>query len=194
VGQDWDWGYSNTTSRSLHSALHLPLYFTSLPFLSGFISRVSIYSHSTTHTALHSLLLFDYAHKSALRSDLCSPLFFTLLSTLCFAQLFTLLSCLLSDQLFILLSHRFLALCSSLVSALHLAVQSIIYRHTEIKPNSTPQTTPPQAVMADGGAICSSGHLMCAIAAKEMAVPVVGVTGVNNIRTFQIRVLVRKLR
>jgi translation initiation factor eIF-2B subunit beta len=32
----------------------------------------------------------------------------------------------------------------------------------------------PVAVMADGGAICSSGHLMVASAAKEHAVPVVG--------------------
>lgn len=35
----------------------------------------------------------------------------------------------------------------------------------------------PQAVMADGGAICSAGHLMVAIAAKEFAVPMVGVAG-----------------
>lgn len=35
----------------------------------------------------------------------------------------------------------------------------------------------PEAVMADGGSICRSGHLMVAIAAKEMSVPVVGVTG-----------------
>lgn len=34
----------------------------------------------------------------------------------------------------------------------------------------------PMAVMADGGAICSSGHLMVAAAAKEHAVPVVGLT------------------
>jgi translation initiation factor 2B subunit (eIF-2B alpha/beta/delta family) len=35
----------------------------------------------------------------------------------------------------------------------------------------------PQAVVADGGAVCSSGHLMVAVAAKEFSVPVVGVTG-----------------
>lgn len=34
----------------------------------------------------------------------------------------------------------------------------------------------PHSVMADGGAICTSGHLMVAIAAKEFSVPVVGVT------------------
>jgi translation initiation factor eIF-2B subunit beta len=33
----------------------------------------------------------------------------------------------------------------------------------------------PVAVMADGGAICSSGHLMVAVAAKEYSVPVVGI-------------------
>lgn len=31
--------------------------------------------------------------------------------------------------------------------------------------------------MADGGAICSSGHHMVAVAAKEFAVPMVGVSG-----------------
>ena len=35
----------------------------------------------------------------------------------------------------------------------------------------------PQAVVADGGALCSSGHLMVAVAAKEFSVPVVGVAG-----------------
>lgn len=35
----------------------------------------------------------------------------------------------------------------------------------------------PQAVVADGGAVCSSGHLMVAVAAKEFSVPVVGVAG-----------------
>jgi len=36
----------------------------------------------------------------------------------------------------------------------------------------------PHAVMADGGAICSSGHMMVARAAKDFSVPVVAVTGV----------------
>ncbi len=31
--------------------------------------------------------------------------------------------------------------------------------------------------MADGGSICSSGHHMVAVAAKEYSVPVVGVSG-----------------
>lgn len=35
----------------------------------------------------------------------------------------------------------------------------------------------PQAVMADGGAICPSGHLMVSTAAKELSVPVVYVAG-----------------
>jgi len=35
----------------------------------------------------------------------------------------------------------------------------------------------PHAILADGGAVCSTGHLMLAIAAKSFAVPVVGVTG-----------------
>ncbi len=35
----------------------------------------------------------------------------------------------------------------------------------------------PQAVMADGGAICSSGHAMLAIAAKEFSVPLLCVAG-----------------
>jgi len=35
----------------------------------------------------------------------------------------------------------------------------------------------PHAVVADGGAICRSGHLMVATAAKEFSVPVIGVTG-----------------
>lgn len=35
----------------------------------------------------------------------------------------------------------------------------------------------PHAVMADGGALCSSGLLMVATAAKEFSVPVVGITG-----------------
>mmetsp|Transcript_24950 Transcript_24950/g.42203 ORF Transcript_24950/g.42203 Transcript_24950/m.42203 type:complete len:427 (+) Transcript_24950:102-1382(+) len=39
----------------------------------------------------------------------------------------------------------------------------------------------PQAVMADGGAICLSGHLMTILAAREHAVPVVGVTGVYKL-------------
>ena len=34
----------------------------------------------------------------------------------------------------------------------------------------------PISVMADGGAICASGHLMVAVAAKEYKVPVIGVT------------------
>ena len=34
----------------------------------------------------------------------------------------------------------------------------------------------PMSVMADGGAICSSGHLMVTTAAKEYSVPVVGLT------------------
>lgn len=35
----------------------------------------------------------------------------------------------------------------------------------------------PNSILADGGAICTSGHMMVAIAAKDFAVPVVGVTG-----------------
>lgn len=35
----------------------------------------------------------------------------------------------------------------------------------------------PQAVMADGGAICISGHAMIAVAAKEFSVPLLCVTG-----------------
>jgi translation initiation factor eIF-2B subunit beta len=35
--------------------------------------------------------------------------------------------------------------------------------------------------MADGGAICLSGHLMTILAAREHAVPVVGVTGVYKL-------------
>ena len=35
----------------------------------------------------------------------------------------------------------------------------------------------PQAVMADGGAICSAGQLMVAVAAKEHHVPHVGLAG-----------------
>lgn len=39
----------------------------------------------------------------------------------------------------------------------------------------------PQAVMADGGAICCAGHLMTILAAKEYSVPVVGVTGIYKL-------------
>lgn len=35
--------------------------------------------------------------------------------------------------------------------------------------------------MADGGAICLSGHLMTILAAREHSVPVVGVTGVYKL-------------
>jgi translation initiation factor 2B subunit (eIF-2B alpha/beta/delta family) len=32
-------------------------------------------------------------------------------------------------------------------------------------------------MQADGGALCSTGHLMVAVAAREFSVPVVGVAG-----------------